>query len=372
MSKAAKKQVAQLLDLAGITINGKREFDITVHDERLYHRVLAQRELGLGEAYMDGWWDVGRLDLFISKIFQADLRSKLKVTPGLFKEIVVSAIKNRQTTTAAKRNAIHHYDIGNDLYERMLDKRMIYTCGYWKNAKTLDEAQEAKLRLICRKLHLKPGMQLLDIGCGWGGFAKFAAQEYGVEVTAITPAAEQVKLAKENTKGLKVTILQQDYREVTGKFDRITSIGMMEHVGPKNYKTFFDVCNKLLNNDGIMLHHTVGNNKSTHYTDPWVDKYIFPGAVVPSLAQISKATERTLIIEDVQNIGPDYYKTLLAWYKNFTSRYPEIKDKYGERFYRMWTYYLLIFAGSFHARELQLYQIVFTKVRPSETYQSVR
>lgn len=236
----------------------------------------------------------------------------------------------------------------------------------------LDQAQEAKLELICRKLHLKKGMTLLDIGCGWGGFVEYAAKKYGVIATGISPATEQVKLATERVKGLPVTILKKDYREVVGSFDRIVSIGMLEHVGPKNYKTFFESCQEMLNDGGLMLHHVIGKLHSFNVTTPWITKYIFPGGVLPSLAQLSKAVERKLIIEDVHNFGPYYDKTLMAWHANFVKQYPEIKEHYDERFYRMWNFYLLACAGGFRARRIQLWQIVMRKIEPSDVYEAVR
>lgn len=368
----SKETVINLLKQADIKINGKRPFDIKVHNDRFYDRVISQRELGLGESYMDGWWDCDDIPEFITRLLGVNIRQHLKVSPSLIKTVLVSALLNRQSNNRAKRNASHHYNIGNDLYERMLDDRMIYSCGYWKNAKNLNAAQEAKLDLICQKLHLKKGMTLLDIGCGWGGFAAFAAKKYGVKVTGISPAHEQVVLAKERTKGLSVEIRELDYRNITGSYDRIVSIGMLEHVGPKNYKKFFDICFEHLKEDGIMLHHTIGFNYSTISTDPWIDKYIFPGGVIPSMNQISKAIEKKLIIEDVHSFGPYYDKTLMAWYANFIKHYPEIKDKYDERFYRMWTFYLQICAGGFRARHLQLWQIVMRKQRRSDAYVSVR
>jgi len=369
---SSKETVRELLALADVKIDGKRPFDITVHDDRFYKKVLRQRELGLGESYMDGWWDCQQIDVLVEKMLSANLRDKVKITPALAKAFLVSVAFNRQTKTRAKKNASFHYNIGNDLYERMLDKRMIYSCAYWNGVKDLDQAQEAKLDLICRKLQLKPGQTLLDIGCGWGGFSEFAAKNYGVTVTGITPASEQVKLAKKRTQGLKVEILQKDYRDITGMYDRIVSIGMLEHVGPKNYKKFFDICRKHLNPDGIMLHHTIGLNNTSNSVNPWIDKYIFPGGVIPSLAQISKAVEKRLIIEDVHNIGPDYDKTLMAWHHNFTQHFDEISDHYDQRFYRMWTFYLLICAGAFRARQLELWQIVFRNISPSGTFITAR
>jgi cyclopropane-fatty-acyl-phospholipid synthase len=368
----ARQTIEELLALADVKLNGSRPFDIQVHDDRLYSRVMSQGELGFGEAYMDGWWDAEAPDELVARLMAADLRNKIRVSPALIRTIALSAVRNRQKIGRAKQNAGAHYNIGNDLYERMLDKRMIYSCAYWKEAKDLDQAQEAKLDLICQKLHLKKGMSLLDIGCGWGGFAEYAAKQYGVIVTGISPAAEQVKMASARVKGLPVTILQKDYREITGSFDRIVSIGMLEHVGPKNYRTFFNHCHNMLNDGGLMLHHAIGNLRSVNSTTPWIDKYIFPGGVLPSLAQISRAVERRLVIEDVHNFGPYYDRTLMAWQANFVRHYPEIKNHYDERFYRMWNFYLLSCAGAFRARRIQLWQIVMRKIERSDVYEAVR
>ncbi len=352
----------EILGRAGIEIGGDRPRDIVVHDDRFWARVLAKRELGLGESYQDGWWDANQLDEFVAHVQTVDLRSLVRPGPGLLLHIARARASNHQTVRRARSNAGAHYDIGNDLYERMLDKRMIYSCGYWRRAEDLDRAQEDKLELVCRKLRLEPGMRLLDIGCGWGGFARFAAAEHGVTVTGVTPAREQARRAREACAGLPVEIQECDYRDLEGSFDRIVSIGMMEHVGPRNLKTFFGRCDRLLAGDGMMLHHTIGSLESKHHTDPWFDKYIFPGGVVPSLAQITSACEQDWVIEDVQNFGPYYDRTLMAWHRNVTEAWTDLAG-YDERFRRTWDYYLLSSAGSFRARALQLWQIVFTRSR---------
>ena len=358
----------EILHTAGIEVGGNRPRDIAVHDDRFWTRVMADRELGLGEAYQEGWWDANQLDEFFAEVQTLDLRSLAWPRPALALHIVKARARKRQTVRRARRNAGAHYNIGNDLYERMLDKRMIYSCGYWRRADDLDQAQEHKLELICAKLHLEPGMRLLDIGCGWGGFARFAAAEHGVQVTGVTPAGEQARLAREVCSGLPVDIRECDYRDVQGRFDRIVSIGMMEHVGPRNLKTFFRRGNDLLAEDGMMLHHTIGSLESKDHTDPWFDKYIFPGGVVPSLAQISSATEKDWVIEDVHNFGPYYDRTLMAWHRNVTAAWDDLPG-YDERFRRTWDYYLLSSAGSFRARALQLWQIVFTRSRRrTDTY----
>lgn len=368
MSDNAKATVKSLLKSAGITINGNKSYDIKVYNEDFYKRVLSKRELGMGESYMDGWWDCPRLDQMLTRILSTDIRSQIKITPLMVINYLTATVINKQGKVRAKRNASFHYNIGNDLYSRMLGKRMVYSCGYWKTAKNLDQAQTDKLDLICRKLQLKKGMTLLDIGCGWGGLAEYAATKYGAIVTGISPALEQVKLARARTKGLKVKIFQKDYRDIKGTYDRIVSVGMLEHVGPKNYKDFFNICKEHLADNGLMLHHTIGSNNSTNSINTWTDKYIFPGGVLPSIAQIAKAVEKRLIIEDIQNFGPYYDKTLMAWHDNFTKSYKEIKDNYDQRFYRMWNFYLLSSAAAFRARHIQLFQIVFRKITTSDAY----
>lgn len=364
----------ELLKLADITIGGTRPQDIAVHDKRLYKRVIRDGELGLGEAYMDGWWDAKAPDEFIAHLLEADLADTAKITPDLVLKVASAKLFNEQTIKRSSGDVSRHYDIGNDLYEKMLDARMIYTCGYWKNAKTLGKAQEDKLDLICRKLELKKGMTLLDIGCGWGGFAKFAAEKYGVKVTGITLSKEQQQRAKEATKGLDVKIVLKDYRDMDGSFDRIVSIGMLEHVGGKNYKEFFAICNNLMAKNGIMLHHTIGEMYPYKASGArWIRKYIFPGTHLPTLADINKAVEYSLVIEDVQNIGPDYDKTLMAWHKNFVKSYPKLDhDRYDARFFRMWEYYLLLCAGLFRSRRLQLWQIVLRRMDRGDSYEGVR
>jgi cyclopropane-fatty-acyl-phospholipid synthase len=367
----SKQLSLRILGLAGIEVNGKNAWDIQVHDDRLWNRIISQRELGLAEAYMDGWWDVESIDQFLTKLLEINVLDKAPFSISLVGHAVKSTVLNRQTKAKAAANAKHHYNIGNDLYARMLDKEMAYSCGYWKSAKTLDQAQIAKFDLICRKLELKPGMKLLDIGCGWGGLLRYAAKNYGIIGTGISPADNQIELARAKNGKLKIEYLQMDYRDLSGKFDRIVSVGMMEHVGPKNLETFFNKCISLLAPDGMMLHHTIASNETKQVTDPFFDRYIFPGGVLPSLAQISKAVEKKVIIEDVHNFGPDYEKTLLAWHARINKRWSEIPN-YDERFRRMWNYYLLSSAAGFRARHIQLLQVVFRPMTSRGAYKAVR
>ncbi len=357
----AKEVIRSLMEEAGIMLNGNRPWDVQVHDERVFERWLTQTELGLGESYMDGWWDVEALDEFFNKLLRAHLDQKVKRSLKTMLFILSTKAFNRQNKTRAKQVGREHYDLGNDLFRLMLDKRMVYSSGYWKNARTLDEAQEAKLDIICKKLELKPGMKVLDIGCGWGSFAKYAAEKYGVQVLGVSISKNQIELGKVLCKGLPVELRFQDYRDVKGTFDAVLSIGFFEHVGYKNYRTYMEVVHRCLKDDGISLLHTIGNNVSVTYVNEWTDKYIFPNGMIPSVAQIAKAAEGLFVMEDLHNFGPDYDKTLMAWYANFEKAWPQLEKTYGERFYRMWRYFLLSSAGGFRSRFNQLWQIMLTK-----------
>jgi len=370
--KHYKSLVENLLGYAGIKINGSNPWDIQVFDERFYKRVITEVELGLGESYMDEWWNVEKLDEMIYKIVRADLQSKIKHNYKIALQLAGFWLINMQTRRRAFIIGKRHYDLGNELFRNMLDKRMNYSCAYWKNAKSLDEAQENKLELICKKLYLKPGMRVLDIGCGWGAFCKYAAEKYDVEVVGITVSKEQVSLGKELCKGLPVEFRLQDYRDLNEKFDRIVSIGMIEHVGYKNYLEYFKVAKKNLKDDGLFLLHTIGEIRSLKSTDAWTHKYIFPNGMLPSIAQLSKAIEGLFIIEDLHSFGSNYDKTLLAWYKNFETSWEHIKRNYNDRFYRMWKFFLLSAAGSFRARHDQLWQIVLSKNGVLGGYESIR
>lgn len=351
----------EMLTRAGITVNGPHPFDIQVKHPDFFKRVLQQGSLGLGESYMDGWWDCERLDTFFTRVIRAGLERQL---PHHFKDtlrVAAARLVNLQSKKRAWIVGKKHYDLGNDLFSRMLDSHMQYSCGYWKDATTLSEAQNAKLKMICDKLHLEPGMTLLDIGCGWGGLAEFAARHYGVKVHGVTISAEQQKMAQARCAGLEVTILLQDYRDLNEQFDRIVSVGMFEHVGPKNYATYFEVADRNLKPDGIFLLHTIGSNKTDNNVDPWIDKYIFPNGCLPSVRQIAEASENHFVMEDWHNFGADYDKTLMAWHERFLAAWPEIADNYSERFKRMFSYYLNACAGAFRARDIQLWQVVFSR-----------
>src|SRR3989344_2632232 len=359
---------------AGIIINGPNPWDMQVHDPRLYGRVMRSGPLGLGEAYMDGgWWDCEALDEFFVRILHAKVNTGWQSQMWDAGLAVKHALTNMQSIAKSGIVGKQHYDVGNDLCERMLDPYMMYSCAYYgRSAANLNDAQEDKLRLTCEKLRLERGMRVLDIGCGWGGFARFAAEHYGVEVVGLTISKEQAVLARERCKGLPVRILLKDYRELPpdiGLFDRIVSIGMFEHVGPKNYRTYMEIAAKFLKERGLFLLHTIGGHETF---DPWFNKYIFPGGVLPAREQIESAIEGLFHIWDWHNFGKNYDPTLLAWYGNFERAWPGLKKNYGERFFRMWGYYLLSCAGSFRAEHTYLWQILLAKQPVRSSYVPVR
>ncbi len=364
--------ILSVLETADVKLNGTRPWDLQIHNDAFYARVLRGGTLGFGESYVDGWWDCERLDELIARLVRADARSALRPNAALIWSWIVASVSNRQKGRRTFRVGETHYDAGNDLYRAMLDARLTYTCGYWSQATTLDEAQEAKLDLVCRKIGLKAGQRVLDIGCGWGSFASFAAERYGASVVGITISKEQATLARERCKGLPVEIFLQDYRHTRSVFDHIVSLGMFEHVGYKNYRTYMSMVRRCLAPDGIFLLHTIGGNQSVRSTDPWIEKYIFPNSMLPSAAQITRAAEGLFVMEDWHSFGTDYDKTLMAWDANFERAWPSLRETYGDRFFRLWRFYLLSCAGSFRARQNQLWQIVFSPHGIPGGYQSVR
>lgn len=356
---------------ANIRINGNRPWDIKVNNEDVYAKVLTGGTLAAGETYMAGWWDCEKLDELVARILENNFTSKIK-TPKIILSYLSAFIFNQGHKSKAFKIGDKHYDTGNDLFEIMLDKRLVYTCAYWKNAENLDDAQEAKLDLVCRKLGLKEGQKILDIGCGWGSFLKYAAEKYGISGVGITVSKEQIKLAQKLCKGLPIEIRYQDYRDLNEEFDHIVSLGMFEHVCYKNYRKYMKIVRKCLKNNGLFLLQTIGHDTSTTRTDPWIEKYIFPNSMIPSLKQINKAVKGILEILDLHDFGTDYDKTLMAWFENFNKNWEKISKAYNQTFYRMWKYYLLTCAGSFRARKNYLWQIVFSKNGIKGEYASIR
>lgn len=369
-------KMISLLQKADIRIDGKRGWDIKVKDQRLFSRVARGGVTALGEAYVDGWWECDQIEVLFDKLIRAELPSHFKNHWATLAILFKEKLFNLQDRKGSLKFIKHHYDLGNDLFEFMLDKRMTYTCGYWKQAKTLNEAQEAKLDLVCKKIGLKKGMTVLDIGCGWGSFIKFAAEKYGARCVGITLSKEQAAYAKKSCRGLPVEVRIQDYRDVKEKFDRVISLGMFEHVGPKNYRTYMKAAHAALKEDGIFLLHCFGGTYPTpNRMQPetrWVEKYIFPGMALPSVGQIYTASDSLFIPQDLQNFGKYYDPTLMAWFANCEKNQRAIKERYGERFYRLWRYYLLLCAGGFRSGKYHLWQMVFSKKPLPQVYETVR
>ncbi len=363
----AERWVSAAFARAGVEIGGARGRDLRVHDGRLFRRVLARGMMGLGDAYVDGWWDSPHLDQVFDRALRAGLPDALAKHPLVRLECLRQRLFNRQRRPAARRHVERHYHLGHDLFEAMLDRRMTYSCGYWRDAATLDDAQEAKLELVCRKIGLRPGQRVLDIGCGWGSFASYAAERHRAHVVGVTLAAEQVIAARERCHGLPVEFRLQDYREVSDTFDHVVSIGMFEHVGHKNHRAFMRAARRCLKPGGLLLLHTFGTVRS--HPDPrdsevmWIERRIFPGMSVPSMAQIGRALDDLFVAEDVQNFGADYDPTLMAWHENFERDWGEggrLRERYDERFHRTWRYYLLSCAGAFRSRKYQVWQFVLS------------
>ncbi len=371
---AAPAVLRELLARADVQIQGSRPWDMRVNHPRAYRRILAQWSLGAGEAYVDGDWDCERLDMMFERLLRAELD---RTAPGLARlKLLAESLRQRlfnlQTVERARQVGERHYDAGNDVFEAMLDARMIYSCGYWAQAQDLEQAQEHKLAMICRKLDLQPGETLLDIGCGWGGLARYAAERHGVRVTGVTISKEQLALAEQRCAGLPVTLLLQDYRSLQGRFDKIVSVGMFEHVGLKNYATYFDTASRLLAPEGLFLLHTIGVDRRAPHTDPWIERYIFPNGKLPSPVELAGVLEGRFILEDWHNFGPDYDRTLMAWAERFEAAWPRLAPHYDEGFRRMFRYYLLSCAGFFRSRQGQLWQLVLTRPERRGVYRSVR
>lgn len=359
---SAEREIRALLDEAGVDPGGGNPWDIQVHNPDFYPRVLAGGALALGESYMDSWWGCEDLAGMFERVTRAGLQKKLRPESLIF-PYLAARLMNLQSRRRSWQVARQHYDLGNDLYEAMLDPYMQYTSAYWKGADNLADAQRNKLDLTCRKLQLRPGMRVLDTGCGFGGFAKYAAQHHGVEVYGVTLSKEQAAFGNKLCKGLPVRIEVQDYRDITeANFDRVASIGMMEHVGTKNYRPYLQQMSRCLKDDGLMVLHCIGSEVTGKVSNRWIEKYIFPNSILPSAVELTTAAEGVLVLEDWHNFGASYAKTLLAWHANCEAAWDRLPaDRYDERFRRMWRYYLLSCSGAFASRSIQLWQLVLSK-----------
>jgi cyclopropane-fatty-acyl-phospholipid synthase len=354
-------RVGESLAAAGVELDGPNAWDPQIHRPRALTRLLTEGTRGAGDGYVDGDWDCDAVDELTARLLAAHVDRRWPST-ALFEAAggLAAHITNLQSRARARHDIVAHYDAGNDLYAAMLGRTLAYSCGYWRDAATLDDAQDAKHELICRKLGLQPGMRVLDVGCGWGGFAEFAARHFGVEVTGITISPAQAAYARRRCAALPVVIRELDYRDLSGRFDRVVSIGMFEHVGPRNYDAYFTTVLRLLAPDGLFLLHSIGGLTSESTSDPWIDRHVFPHSVLPSAAQIAHALEGRFVLEDWHNFGADYDRTLMAWHANVEAAWPALGPRYDGRFRRMWRYYLRTCAGAFRARRIQLWQLVLS------------
>jgi len=335
--------------------------------------------MGMGESFMDGQWTADRLDEVMTQVFTAPApRLSAPAWGRMLAAVADKRVFNRQAARIF-RIGEEHYDLGNDLFAIMLDKSMTYTSGYWANAATLDEAQEAKLDLLCRKLRLEPGMRVLDIGCGWGNFAHHAASRYGVHVTGITVSKEQAVFAQQRCAELDVDIRVQDYREVDERFDRVVSIEMIEAVGPKNMAPYYQTIDRCLPEGGLFALQAIAGTTLTRDSDRrldqyilWLVKHIFPDGYLPRETQMVARHGTALHVLDWHRFADDYDRTLLAWADNFNAGWPKIAKKYGERFRRRWHFYLFGCAAAFRAQLVHVYQVVYGKGALAQRYTPVR
>lgn len=362
-AQSAQDRLARLLSNAGITLNGASEIDIQIKHPQTCARILSRGSIGLGESYVDGWWDCTRVDELICRILRLQLNKHAKSPASLLLKLKSTFI-NPQSIRRAWQVAEQHYNLDNELFYQMLDPSMAYSCAYWHQAEDLEQAQHNKLELICQKLQMQPGMRMLDIGCGWGSLMIHASLHHQVQCVGLTVSREQVQWAREKAMSQNLEFVLTDYRlfNVDGrqKFDRIASVGMFEHVGRKNYNEFFRMARRSITDDGLFLLHTIGKNIAGDGPDPWIERYVFPNGVTPSASEISAACEKYFVVEDVHNFGADYDRTLMAWLERFDAAWPQLQKRYTERFRRMWRYYLMACAGSFRARRNQLWQWVLS------------
>lgn len=377
-----ERTVRELLALGTIELNGPKLWDLQVTDRRFYKRILTGGVLGFAEAYIEGWIDCEQMDELIARLLQAGIKQKLKNNWRLMLHLFQSQIFNLQALSRASQVADAHYNLSNRFYEYMLGESMAYTAAYYKNATSLDEAQYAKYDLVCRKLQLKPGETVLELGCGWGGFARYAAEHYGCRMVSVNISKQQVRYAKELCRQWPVAVFRCDYRDEACynpdkiRFDKAVSIGMAEHVGPKNHRRLFGTVFRQLKPNGLFLLHTIGSDRSLTACEPFTHKYIFPNSVIPSLKQLSSAAEGWFVTEDLQNFGKYYFNTLKEWYTNVKSNWQSIQaldyTKFNSRFDRIWSFYLLGGMGMAKSKANHLWQIVFSGKAYRDLYEAVR
>ncbi|WP_133125910.1 class I SAM-dependent methyltransferase [Pseudohalioglobus lutimaris] len=358
--------VERAFSRAGVTIDGDAPWDIHVKDDRFYRDVMLKGSLGLGEAYMRDFWSAEDLEALFCRLLTSGLEQTSQRTPFLMAYQHLSPVFNQQTKSRALHNAEHHYNLGNNIFFEFLGHYKNYSCGYFREADNLDDAQHAKLLRLCELLELNENDRLLDVGGGWGEFAKFAAEHTGCHVTSINIADEQINHARSHCKSANVDIVKSDYRELSGSYTKIAVIAMFTHVGQKNYRQFMEIMHRLLEPDGKMVMETVGSLRSTNCCEPWTNKYIFPGGVIPTLPKIDQAISGLFQRSGVEEFGDDYARTLRYWYDNFISAWPRLSRHYSDSMRLMFEYFFLSVAGAFRAKDLLHYHIEFAKAPGDE------
>ena len=356
--------LAQLLASADIHLNGSRPWDIQIKYPQTLQRLLSLGGFALGESYMDGWWECQAIDLMVERAMRAGLQEKL-ATPRAWWESFKVRMRPRDGVGQSRIVGRMHYAVGNQVFQAMLDPYMAHSCAYWvEGAQTLEEAQIAKLEMVCRKLQLRPGMRVLDMGCGWGSFMRYAAEHYGVTVLGLSNVPHQIELGKTLARHLPVQFELSDYAQFNtdgkSKFDRIVSIGTFEQLGQAHVAAFFETAKGCLKDDGWMLLQTQGKSNRQRLLDAWNDKYIYPQGYLPRLDEVTQASEAHFVVEDVHNIGADHDRTLLHWHQRFEMAWPQLRLSHDERFYRMWRFHLLSSAASFRTRHHQMWQLVLS------------
>lgn len=362
--KLLEARVRQALESADIAVGGGRPHDVQVRDPAFYRNLFLHGDAGLAESYIAGHIECERLDEMVCRLLKSDAPGRSLRLAGIPVSLL-RAVLNFQSRARSAATGRLHYETGNDLFRAMLDRRMIYSCAYWRGADTLEAAQDAKLDLVACKLQLEPGMRVLDIGCGWGGAARYFAEKHGVSVTGVTISREQHALAAQACAGADVTILLEDYRDHRGDYDAVYSIGMFEHVGARNHRGYMRMVKRSLRpGHGAFLLHTIGTDYAIPLLDrsTWINREIFLDGELPSQRQLARSLEGLFIIDDWHNFGADYDRTLLCWHENFEAAYDGLKDRYDERFRRKWRYFLLACAGAFRARHVQLWQVLLSSV----------
>jgi len=364
-----KPIIESLLEGTGVQLDGDRPWDIRVNRERLYRRAL-RGSLGFGEAYINGDWDCEALDELFRRLLSANTQKRPLIRAARAVKSLQARLMNLQTRRRSRAVAEEHYDLDHRMYALFLGPWNQYTCCFFDGTDDLERAEIAKLEMLCDKLELRAGDRLLDIGCGWGGFAKYAARTRGCEVTGISLSDAQIRYATEYTRGLPVTIRRLDYRDLPesglAPFDKISIVGMIEHVGYKNYAELLGIVHDMLKPDGLFLLHTIGNNERSTVVDPWIEKYIFRNSMAPAMSHLADASEGRFVIEDWENYGHHYVPTLQAWYERFNANWDRIRTlitarPFDERFRRMWNYYLMSSKAAFDVEHLHLWQLVMTR-----------